>query len=135
MDEVSAVLDSSALLAWLHLEPGALIVRSALDKKAAMSTVNWAEVLTKLADLGQNPDTVRGTLLNSGLFKNDLILWPLDEGLALATARLRASTRSSGLSLGDRACIALGQHLRLPILTADRAWKTLRFGVQVQLIR
>jgi|HubBroStandDraft_6_1064221.scaffolds.fasta_scaffold432084_3 ribonuclease VapC len=135
MDEASAVLDSSALLAWLHLEPGALIVRAALDKKAAMSAVNWAEVLTKLADLGQNPDAVSITLLNSGLFKNDLILWPLDEGFALDTARLRVSTRSTGLSLGDRACIALGQRLRLPILTADRAWKNLRLGVRVRLIR
>jgi len=75
------------------------------------------------------------TLLNSGLFKNDLILWPLDEGLALDTARLRVPTRSTGMSLGDRACIALGQHLRLPILTADHAWKNLRLGVQVRLIR
>jgi ribonuclease VapC len=55
--------------------------------------------------------------------------------MALEIARLRLNTRSKGLSLGDRACIALGQHLRLPILTADRAWKALRLGLQIQVIR
>jgi PIN domain nuclease of toxin-antitoxin system len=131
----SAVLDASALLAWLHLEPGALAVRAALDNTAAMSVVNWAEVLTKLADLGQDPVEVRSRMFKEGIFEKDLLLWPLDEAMAVEVAKLRAKTRSRGLSLGDRACIALGQHLRLPILTSDRAWKTLHFGVQIHLIR
>jgi ribonuclease VapC len=100
-----------------------------------MSVVNWAEVLTKLADLGQSPDEVRLGLVRRGVLGNALVLWPLDEDLALEIANLRGRTRSSGLSLGDRACIALGQHLRLPILTSDRAWKTLRLSVQIQVIR
>jgi ribonuclease VapC len=131
----SVVLDASALLAWLRLEPGALEVRTALDKTAAMSVVNWAEVLSKLSDLGQNPVEVQSRMFEAGGFQKDLLLWPLDEAMAVEVAKLRAKTRSSGLSLGDRACVALGQHLRLPILTTDRAWKSLRLSVSVQLIR
>jgi len=131
----SSVLDASALLAWLREESGALTAEDALGRVAVMNVVNWAEVLTKLADLGQNPDEVRLRLVRQGVLGSALLLWPLDEDMALEIAKLRGSTRSSGLSLGDRACIALGQRLRLPILTADRAWKTLRLGVPIQLIR
>ena len=129
MNAPASVLDASALLAWLRDESGALAAENALDNVTAMSVVNWAEVLTKLADL------VRLGLVRRGVLGNALVLWPLDEDLALEIANLRGRTRSSGLSLGDRACIALGQHLRLPILTSDRAWKTLHLGVQIQVIR
>jgi ribonuclease VapC len=112
-----------------------MAVRTALDRTAAMSVVNWAEVLTKLADLGQDPVEVRSRMFKAGIFEKDLLLWPLDEAMAVEVANLRAKTRSSGLSLGDRACIALGKHLRLPILTSDRAWKTVQLGVAIQLIR
>jgi len=74
-------------------------------------------------------------VLKEGIFENDLLLWPLDEAMAVEVAKLGEKTRWSGLSLGGRACIALGRHLRLPVLTGDRVWKTLRLGVQVQLIR
>jgi len=110
----SAVLDASALLAWLHLEPGALAVRAALNEKAAMSVVNWAEVLMKLADLGQDPVEVRSKMLKEGIFEKDLLLWPLDEALAVEVAKLGEKTRWSGLSLGDRACISLGPALAAP---------------------
>lgn len=136
MADPSVVLDASALLAWLRLEPGASEVRAALDKTAAMSVVNWAEVLSKLSDLGENPVEVQSRMFEAGGFRKDLLLWPLDEAMAVEVAALRSKTRSRGLSLGDRACIALGQHLRLPILTADRVWKRFRLaGAQIQVIR
>jgi ribonuclease VapC len=136
MADPSVVLDASALLAWLRLEPGALEVRTALDKTAAMSVVNWAEVLSKLSDLGRNPVEVHSRMFEAGAFQKDLLLWPLDAAMAVEVAKLRSKTRASGLSLGDRACIALGQHLRLPILTADRVWKRLRIAdAQIQFIR
>jgi PIN domain nuclease of toxin-antitoxin system len=112
-----------------------MTVRAALDKKAAMSVVNWAEVLTRLVDLGLDADEVRRKLSRKGVLGNDLVLWPLDEGMAVEIGRLRSKTRSRGLSLGDRACLALGQRLRLPVLTTDRAWKDLKLGVQVRVIR
>lgn len=135
MAQPSAVLDASALLAWLHFEPGALAVRAALDHTAAISVVNWAEVLSKLSDLGQNPVEVRSKLFTGGAFEKDLLLWPMDEAMAVEVAKLRTKTRSSGLSLGDRACIALGQHMRVPILTTDRVWTKLELDAQIQIIR
>ena len=136
MDRVAAaVLDASALLAWLRSEPGELIVQHALDSTAAISVVNWAEALSKLSDLGKDPDDVRFELIGKGIIGNDLLLFSLDESMAVEIARLRQRTRSSGLSFGDRACLALGDHLHVPVLTADRLWKGLRLGVQVHIIR
>lgn len=135
MNAPNSVIDASALLAWLTFEPGALVVEKALENVAALSVVNWVEVLTKLADLGQPPEDVFHELKTRGVLGSGVILWPMDEALALQAAKLRGTTRPLGLSLGDRVCIALGQHLRLPIFTADRSWKPLRLGVPVQMIR
>jgi PIN domain nuclease of toxin-antitoxin system len=64
-----------------------------------------------------------------------LDLYDLGGDDALATGLLRPVTRSFGLSLGDRACLALAQRLRLPVVTADRAWANLALGVTIQLVR
>jgi len=58
-----------------------------------------------------------------------------DAGLAYLAGLLRPQTKGIGLSLGDRACLALGRHMRLPVLTADRAWAKLRVGVEIRVIR
>ena len=55
--------------------------------------------------------------------------------LAYRTGLLRSTTRSRGLSLGDRACIALGSRLELPILTTDRAWEGLDVETEIRLVR
>ncbi len=60
---------------------------------------------------------------------------PFDQELASIAAGLESLTRPFGLSLGDRACLALGIRLSLPILTADQAWAKLDVGVKVELIR
>lgn len=54
---------------------------------------------------------------------------------AEAAARLRPATRHAGLSLADRACLALARRLGVPAVTADRAWGDLDVGVEVRLIR
>lgn len=63
------------------------------------------------------------------------VIVDFDAELGRRTADLRASTRSLGLSLGDRACLALAEHLHLPALTADQTWRNLRIGIEIRLIR
>src|SRR5262245_24952655 len=99
MSEV--VLDSSALLAWLAGEAGAEQVEQVVGA-ALISCVNLAEVLTKLADRGVSELEQRRIVKNIGLAVGDF-----DEVAAWTSAALRASTRTRGLSLGDRACLAL----------------------------
>lgn len=129
MSEV--VLDASALLAWIEDEPGAGRVGDVLGSgSGVMSAVNWAEVLAKLTDRGvpdEDQRRVRGSL--------DLQIRDFDEEAAHACAALRRSTRKRGLSIGDRACLALGLTHRALVLTADKAWSKLDIGVDVEVIR
>lgn len=130
-----AVLDASALLTYLQGEPGADAVTDALIQKAAISAVNWAETLSKLAERGQDPDAVTTQLREQGLLDQALIIYSVDEELGRHIAKLRTMTRSLGLSLGDRACLALALKLNLPALTSDRPQKTLSVGVEIRVIR
>ena len=130
-----AILDASALLAYLLDEPGGDRVQAALLSGAEISAVNWAETLAKLADTGQDPDAKAATLKNEGLLGQLLAVVPFDEAGAIETARLRRSTRHLKLSLGDRACLALGRTRGLPVLTADRSWRPLAVKVKVVVVR
>lgn len=125
-----AVLDSSAVLAYLKREPGYEHVRAALEAGAVISTANLAEVYARVAAGGQDIDAVATRLFALGLRSE-----PLTETDARASARFYPQTRPHGLSLGDRTCLALGLRLRLPVLTTDRAWATLSVGVEVRLLR
>jgi ribonuclease VapC len=130
----SCVLDASAMLAYLRDEPGALLVEAALMNGAAMSSVNWAEVLSKVAEV-ENPQTLVQTMKTQGVLGQQLQIHEFSGEDALAIAVLRPMTKSVGLSLGDRACLALAQRLGLPAMTADRIWQQVQIGVVVQLIR
>ena len=125
----SAVLDASAILALLAGEPGAEAV-SAFIPGATVSTVNVAEVSAKLADRGMSEKDMRAAI---GMLGLEIAVF--DEDAAFAAAMLRDRTRRLGLSLGDRACIALGVARQLPVLTADRSWTGLDLGIEVRLIR
>jgi ribonuclease VapC len=131
----SYVLDASAFLAYLHDEPGSALVEAALLQGAVMSFVNWAEVLSKVADRGNDPQALVRELETQGLLGQDLELVAMIQVDAVAIAQLRPLTKSIGLSLGDRACIALGQRLGLTVLTSDRVWEGLDLGVEIQVIR
>jgi PIN domain nuclease of toxin-antitoxin system len=48
---------------------------------------------------------------------------------------LRPKTKQLGLSLADRACLALGASLERPVLTTDRAWERVDVGVDIRVIR
>jgi ribonuclease VapC len=123
------VLDASAVLALVHREPGAERVKAVLPL-AALGSVNLAEVVTKLVERRVPLDTIADLLRHF-----DLDLHPFDEALAFEAGALRASTSGRGLSLGDRACLALARRLGARVLTADRAWRDLDLGVQVEMLR
>lgn len=131
----AVVLDASALLVYLQGEPGAPRVSDALLAGAAISTVNWSEVLARVAEAGGDPDALADRLLREGLLPDALAIHAFDEADAREAARLRAGTRSAGLSLGDRACLALARRLARPALTADRAWRRLRIGIAIESVR
>ena len=99
-----------------------------------MSAVNWAEVLTKLIENKRDLAAV-STLLSGQITDPALEIVPYDELQARATAELRNATRAAGLSLGDRACLALGRRMRVPVLTTDKQWAGLNVGVEVRVIR
>jgi PIN domain nuclease of toxin-antitoxin system len=123
------VLDASAVLAFLHRESGREIVEEYAGG-ARLSAVNLAEVRYNLADDGMSEENIDRSV---GLLRMEVI--PFDEDLAQRGSRLRRTTRHLGLSLGDRACLALAKRLGLPVLTADRSWAKLDIGVEVRLIR
>jgi len=125
----SAVLDSSALLAVMNAERGADAV-VAVMADAMVSTVNIAEVIAKLVE--------RGTTLNharSSLLAFDLAIADFDLALAEIAGELRRSTKKAGLSIGDRACLALALRESVPALTTDRAWAGLDLGIEIRVIR
>lgn len=129
------VLDASALLAYLRDEPGADIVAEAVAGGARLSMVNLAEVLTIAADRGADPRELMTRLTRQGLLGGAVAIEDLTVDDAVEIARLRPLTRETGLSLGDRACLALARRLRAPVLTADRAWLDLELGVTLESIR
>lgn len=124
------VLDASALLALLNDEPGAEHVAEAVVAGALISAVNLSEVAAKLSDYGLSAAEIR-----EALGSLDLEIVPFGEALALGAGLLRAATRASGLSLGDRACLALAASLGLPALTADRHWAGLVPATEIVELR
>jgi len=132
---MSTVLDASALLAYLHQERGAEAVAEVLAQGAHMSVVNLAEVLSKLAERGQDPEKAYRCLAKRGLLGGMLEVHPLLSEEGVGIAQRRPSTKGWGLSLGDRACLALGLKLGFPVLTADREWQNLSLEGVVRLVR
>lgn len=120
-------MDASALLALLNIEPGHEEIARTIPH-AAISTVNLSEVAAKLAASGMPREMIREAL--EGLA---LEVYDFGRELAFQSALLRPITKSRGLSLGDRACLALGKRLNLPVLTTDRAWEGLE--LEVVLVR
>jgi PIN domain nuclease of toxin-antitoxin system len=125
------VLDASAVLAFLHREPGADSVAAVLPG-AIIGSVNAAEVLAKLSDSGLRSD--RAEAIFDAL---ELRVEPLTDSQARRSALFRPLTRRRGLSLGDRACLALAAELGVSALTTDRAWTAVAgaTGVAIRLAR
>lgn len=125
------ILDASALLAWLWQEPGGERVADLLaDQSCAISSVNLSEVIVKAIDKGLPAEMVWKLL--SGL---DSEIAAFTQEDAQAAALLRPATRHLGLSLGDRACLALARSRQGIAVTADRPWTQADLGIDIECIR
>lgn len=125
-----AVFDASAILALLFEERGAENLTAEILERAVASTVNLAEVQSKLVKMGHEPDKAwRDALLTV------VAAEPFTGEHAKTAGTLIAKTQKHGLSLGDRSCLALAIALKAPVYTTERAWKTLKVGVPIHVIR
>jgi ribonuclease VapC len=131
MNNAMFVLDSSAYLALVHLEAGhEEVARRLINTACVMSAVNVAEALSKQTEIGVPTAEALALLQLIGVQ-----IEPFGSDDVVLTASLRQQTRTYGLSLGDRACLALSLRLHCPVLTADPLWSKLDIGVNVVQIR
>ena len=124
------VLDASAVLAVIQHERGAEKLTAEVLKAAVISTVNLAEVQSKL---------IKNRYSSQEAWEDALELVaavePFTRELARIAGDLILLRESSGLSLGDRSCLALAIALQAPVYTTERVWKELRVGVPIHVIR
>ena len=123
------VLDASAVLAYLQREPGAEKITKHLDG-GLLNAVNLSEVAGKLLEKGLLPAQVVEVIEALGL---EVVSF--DEDLAHRSALLRKHTRTLGLSLADRACLATAQRLGLPAVTTDQTWVSMKAGIRIEPAR
>lgn len=126
------VLDASVLLAILNQEPGSEIFTEQFEllEGARMSAVNVTEAYGKLLGIGVNPEEAWEAVTAP---VPEIVAFDKDQ--AKIAGSLLPQTRSLGLSLGDRACLALAIALKAPVYTADRAWRNLRLRISIHVIR
>jgi ribonuclease VapC len=125
----SYVLDASALLCLLQEEKGAERVARALPA-AEIGAVNYCEVVGKLVDGGMDEETA-DRLIDT----LHLSVIPFDRTQARLAGSLRAITRKLGLSLGDRACLALAQAQGATALTCERSWTRFEAPCRIETVR
>ena len=124
------VLDSSAVLGYLNGEPGTdMVATHILSGQACILAVNQTEVLSKLSDWGMPMEDACAAVA-----KLALQVIPFTSELAIEAARLRQPTRAQGLSLGDRACLALARQRQCAVLTGDRPWLDLAEALGLQIL-
>ena len=124
------VLDASVILAIIYREKGSDKLTPELLAHATVSTVNLAEAQSKLVLLGWRPEQA----WEDAIHLADEV-FPFTTEQAEIAGNLVAKTRQLGLSLGDRACLALALDLKAPVYTADRSWRDLKIGVRIHVIR
>jgi len=97
---------------------------------AVASTVNLAEVQSKLVKMGHDPNRAWKDAL---LLESDPEPYTADQ--AKIAGSLITTTEKYGLSLGDRSCLALAISLKAPVYTTEQAWKNLKVGIPIHVIR
>lgn len=98
--------------------------------QALICAVNYSEVIGRLVYHGTPESEAISAIEELGL-----TVVAFDKPLAVLAGALTSRTFALGLSLGDRACLALSQQTGLPALTADKAWGKLRFQPKIRVIR
>ena len=124
------ILDSSVVLARLFDEAGAYDFTEEFLSRSVISTVNLSEVQAVLARKGWKPEEAWEDATGSVNYVE-----PFTSRQARVAGSLILQTRRLGLSLGDRACLALGITLDAPVYTADQAWGELKVGCEIHLVR
>jgi ribonuclease VapC len=127
MSETTYVLDASALLALMLDERGAARIEACLPD-AVIGAVNLSEVIAKLQERAV-PDAV----IDQSIVELALTILPFDAAQADRAGKLRAATRRHGLSLGDRACLALAAERGAVALTTDGAWADVQADVMIEI--
>ncbi len=122
-------LDASALLAFLFREPGHETVFEPISDDC-ISTVNLSETLSRFARDGHDPEPIAMRLADS-----PLEIVPFSSRQAILCARLLPPSRVFGLSLGDRACLAVAMERGIAAITAYTVWREIKVAVQIALIR
>lgn len=130
-----AVLDASALIALVYQEPGFQKVRNVIARGTIISAVNWAEVLSDMAERGEPSQSAAAQVTRLVAAVGSLTIVPFEHEQAAEAARLRPITKSLALSLADRACLGLARLRRLPAYTTDRLWRSANLPVRIELIR
>ncbi len=92
---IEAVIDASALLAFLKGEERALKELEKILPNSLISAVNFCEVATVLGGLGMPDETIEEVVLET---VHKII--PFEAKQAIVAAHLRERTKSYGLSLG-----------------------------------
>jgi PIN domain nuclease of toxin-antitoxin system len=125
-----AVLDASAILAYIQQERGAENLTEDILDRAVASTVNLAEVQSKLVKKGHDPEDAWEEILSLVNAEE-----PFTSEHARIAGDLITTTEKYGLSLGDRSCVALAIALQAPVYTTEQAWRNLKVGVPIHVIR
>ena len=124
---MTAVLDASALLAWLQEEPGAEVVRDLLTD-GLVTAANWSEVLQKTDQHGRDMNEVAILLQALGL---EVIEVTQEDGEEAA----QLWSRALHFSLADRLCLAAAKRLGLPAATAEVEWEIFQDDIDITVIR
>lgn len=126
---MNAVHDASSLLAVAFREQGSEVARGAL-RGSLISSVNWSEVIQKVQVRGKDTNQLAGLFAGLGV-----AIVPFGVETAERAASLYGETRAFGLSLGDRACLALGLETGREVYTADRRWTKIPLDIKITAIR
>ena len=129
---MKAVVDASVILAMIFEEPGGDQLNDAIADGSVVSDINRAEVIKRLMGNGTDPETALAAVKDL-----DLDAIPFSSELLSAMTTIFPHVKRANLSLADCACLATAKHLRLPALTADKAWAEIAgdVGVEVVVVR